>query len=265
MSFKHSLQKTLTLLSEPDLRFEDFLKLQYARALKREVSVHPRSLKHPVKINSKIEFKMMHSICLKKSYSFGKIRWTPETIIDAGANVGFAAVYFASRFPNASICAVEPEKNNFERLSENCAPFQNITCVHGALTDRVKKLSLYNDEGRIDSFKVLSSSESSGEHLLQGYSIPALLEKMGWSRIGLLKMDIEGSESEVFGNSFEDWINLVDMFAIEVHDTAENQCTKSVFRALEKIDVGYALRPRGENLFIERIDIKNLRDKKHEG
>ena len=42
-----------------------------------------------------------------------------KKIIDGGANIGCASVYFSLRFPNAEILAIEPEKNNFELLKKN--------------------------------------------------------------------------------------------------------------------------------------------------
>src|SRR5438128_1024549 len=34
----------------------------------------------------------------------------PKLIIDAGANIGISALYFANRYPNARIYAIEPEE-----------------------------------------------------------------------------------------------------------------------------------------------------------
>ncbi|MGC2830246.1 MAG: hypothetical protein WB994_11450, partial [Candidatus Acidiferrum sp.] len=38
----------------------------------------------------------------------------PKTIIDLGANVGFASAYFLSKYPTASVLAVEPDPGNYE-------------------------------------------------------------------------------------------------------------------------------------------------------
>jgi FkbM family methyltransferase len=42
-----------------------------------------------------------------------------KNIIDAGANIGLASVYFSQRFVNSTIVAIEPSKENFEILSKN--------------------------------------------------------------------------------------------------------------------------------------------------
>lgn len=42
-----------------------------------------------------------------------------STIIDAGANVGYASLLFAKHYPNALIVAIEPDPNNFLILKKN--------------------------------------------------------------------------------------------------------------------------------------------------
>src|SRR5688572_14912111 len=43
-----------------------------------------------------------------KEYEY-PIGFIPSTILDAGANVGYAAQWFARKFPGASIVSLEPE------------------------------------------------------------------------------------------------------------------------------------------------------------
>ena len=47
-------------------------------------------------------------------------------------------------------------------------------------------------------------------------TIPTLMKKMGWDRIGLLKVDIEGHEKVLFSRDC-DWLNRVDAICIEWH------------------------------------------------
>src|SRR5467141_3450598 len=53
-------------------------------------------------------------------------------IIDAGANIGAAALYFSFRFSSSKIISIEPEKKNCELLRMNCAGL-NIAVVEAAL------------------------------------------------------------------------------------------------------------------------------------
>ena len=57
----------------------------------------------------------------------------PRTLVDAGANIGLASLYFANRFPSANIIAIEPEQSNFDLLRKNVAPYETITPIRAAL------------------------------------------------------------------------------------------------------------------------------------
>jgi FkbM family methyltransferase len=44
---------------------------------------------------------------------------SPQTMIDAGANIGLTSVFFKAFFPNISIIALEPSDDTFKRLTIN--------------------------------------------------------------------------------------------------------------------------------------------------
>ena len=50
----------------------------------------------------------------------------PRIIVDAGANIGAASIYFAKKWPDAKILALEPEESNFGILRKNCARLPNV-------------------------------------------------------------------------------------------------------------------------------------------
>ena len=69
-----------------------------------------------------------------------RLRWLdidfrdPCTLImDGGANVGYASIYFAHKYPNAQIIAVEPEAENCALFRKNCAAYPNIELIQGGL------------------------------------------------------------------------------------------------------------------------------------
>ena len=78
--------------------------------------------RHPIYLRRYTsDYSTFKQIYVKKDYDIS-IDFEPKIIIDAGANVGLASVYFANRFPNAIIYAIEPEQSNFEALVQNCKP-----------------------------------------------------------------------------------------------------------------------------------------------
>jgi tRNA G46 methylase TrmB len=56
-----------------------------------------------------------------------------KTIVDAGANVGYSTVYFASKYPRANVYAIEPEASNFSLLKKNTEKYPNVVCINAAL------------------------------------------------------------------------------------------------------------------------------------
>ena len=90
-------------------------------------------LRNPVALRTKTsDVEVFHQIFVDGELEFD-LHMSPSRIIDAGANVGLAAVYFSSRFPEAKILALEIESANFELLRRNTAFYANITWLKKAL------------------------------------------------------------------------------------------------------------------------------------
>jgi hypothetical protein len=53
-------------------------------------------------------------VFINKTYEFPvPINIFPKLIIDCGAHVGYASIWFANLFPNSHIISVEPEESNY--------------------------------------------------------------------------------------------------------------------------------------------------------
>ena len=70
------------------------------------------------------------------------IKAPPKTIMDLGANVGYSAAYFASRYPDAKIVALEPSFGNFATASINVHWSSNITLVWGGIWESQQLLKI---------------------------------------------------------------------------------------------------------------------------
>src|ERR1700741_4382586 len=78
----------------------------------REGKIALPGISHQLKLRKGTsDLEVFREIFLFNTYDFPVPE--PRTIVDAGANIGLSAVYFANRFKDATIFAVEPESSNF--------------------------------------------------------------------------------------------------------------------------------------------------------
>jgi FkbM family methyltransferase len=189
-------------------------------------------------------------IFVEKEYEFTSPDIHPKIIIDGGANVGFSSIYFAHEYPQAKIFAVEPEKSNFRMLVKNTRAYKRIIPVHAALWNRNCELYLRNEKSRKSAVQVNQKKEGTNERI-SGLTIEDLMKNAKTDHIDILKLDVEGSEKELFGCNFESWLNKVDMIAMELHDRFKEGCSDAFFEAIGHYSFG-APKKRGEILFLKR-------------
>lgn len=169
-------------------------------------------------------------VFLENEYKVPFKNFAPGHILDLGANVGYASVFFAARWPGAHILAVEPSLNNLAILRKNIDAWRNIECAHAAVWSRPTAVKIANPADDANAYRM---SESSGSPLeaIQAFTIPQLMERLGCDRLGLLKMDIEGAEAEILQRGAE-WLDRVDVMVIELHDRLVPGCAMALNEAL---------------------------------
>jgi FkbM family methyltransferase len=166
-----------------------------------------------------------------------------KRIIDAGANIGCASLYFSKIFPGAEIVAIEPENSNFQLLKRNTAGYKKIACKHAALWGKNEMVSIANPEAEAASFMVQQTAESS----IEGFTVDYILNENDWDTVDIVKIDIEGAEKEVFAENCN-WLSKTKVLIVELHDRYKTDCTKTFFRSLEGLS--YDAYFQHENIFI---------------
>lgn len=155
-------------------------------------------------------------------------------IIDAGANVGYSSAYLLTRFPNATLIALEPAPDNYAILVQNLAPYgPRAICLQAALWSHETTLTIDVPSARdghewsrqvtpcnAEPRPAASKQDTSNlEFPVPAKTIATLLNDTSRPRITLLKIDIEGAESEVFSPSADTtWLARVDNLVIELHN-----------------------------------------------
>jgi FkbM family methyltransferase len=170
----------------------------------------------------------------------------PRLIVDAGANIGLATLYFSSKFPGAKIIAIEPEQSNYELLVRNCAGTTNVTLCRAAVWNSDTSLQIANPKAEKWAFTVTPGTfNGSG---IKALTIPQILAQSGNDNIDILKLDIEGAERELFVDGCEEWLTRVKIIIIELHDRFAPGCSRAVYSKL--CQMPFRQETRGENVFV---------------
>ncbi len=181
----------------------------------------------------------------------------PRVIVDAGANIGMATLYYAQRFPHARILAIEPEESNFSMLKQNCGHLANVTLIQAALWGESKELTLCDAQAEKWAFAVAEKSDGNlSTPGIRGITIPEILQMVAHSKIDILKLDIEGAELALFSANPQAWLPCVGNIVIELHDRFVDGCARTFYRAIAEFD--YRQEVRGENVFIDLARIKKV-------
>ena len=168
-----------------------------------------------------------------------------DTVLDAGANAGVAAAFFACEGA-AAVHSFEPAPPLFELLAANTARFEacvphpyglaresgmtemtyypNAAAMSGLHADPERDLAQYRA-----SLRNLGVAEEEIPVRTEGLfrpervrcevrSLSSVIDELGLERIDLLKLDVEGSEHEVFAGLEERHWPLIRQVAAEVHD-----------------------------------------------
>ena len=179
----------------------------------------------------------------------------PEAIIDAGANIGLASIYFANKFPAAKIIAIEPEASNFALLKRNVAPYPQIVPVQAALWHCNEEIDLV-DPG-FGKWGFMTEKKGSAQnlrgstcHAVTAMTVDKIMSDHDLTKVDILKIDIEGAEREVFSDT-SSWIDKVNSVIIELHERMKAGCNRSFYCGSNGFDSEWQ---QGENVFLSRSD-----------
>ena len=142
----------------------------------------------------------------------------PATILDLGANCGYATLLFARRYPDAQIASLEPHAANVSALRRNLAlNGVDARVIAGAAAREDGPVVLHVSTSLSHTLAAEGPVDSAKGLIVDGWSVPTLMRRLGWDRIDLLKIDIEGYESVLFAGR-PTWLTLVSRIIGEVHD-----------------------------------------------
>jgi FkbM family methyltransferase len=150
-----------------------------------------------------------------------------STVIDAGANIGLTTIYLKQYFENAQFILLEPEPETFARLKKNLAlnKITNAICLNEGLWFERTELFFDRNFRDKEAWSVKLSSDKNNEPSIKTLTINDLMTYENYKKIDLLKIDIEGSEKELFLTDLLklNWLKSVKIIALEIHDETHSR------------------------------------------
>jgi len=174
-----------------------------------------------------------------------RARGRTPVIVDAGANIGAASLWFAREWPAARIVAVEPDAANAGMARQNCRNAPNIDIVEAAIGSAPGFARLGEEA---DAYAITTAR---ADHGVPVVTIADCVARVPNGNLFAVKIDIEGFEDDLFAAN-TGWLDEAKLVYIEPHDhLLPDRGSSKTFQA-EMGRRKFDLLIRGENLVYVR-------------
>lgn len=171
----------------------------------RSKSSDPKHIERLLLLGQRCEYNLPRSIA-------------PKYILDAGSQIGLAAIFFSEYFPNSRIVCCEPSRDNLKLLKLNTAHLPNVSILRCALGKRTAAGNILQPVAS-DYANVKVVENDSGDVPIYDYR--ELLKVAGIPGFDLIKVDIEGSEYAFMSSMEEHELAQCKWIVGEVHGIDE--------------------------------------------
>lgn len=157
---------------------------------------------------------------------FEKLITPNQYIFDVGANIGYLSLHFSNLTgPKGQVFSFEPEMKNFGKLEQNIQINQlsNIKTFKIALSNINSTLKLYHSsDNNLGSHSLMHSDLLSNTF----EEVPAIrfddfVKSNDISKIDVIKIDVEGAETEVIEGMYDSIIQFKPNLIIELNDRVQ--------------------------------------------
>lgn len=166
-------------------------------------------------------------------------------VVDLGANIGAFAVFCVSLREDVDVYAYEPEPHNFELLMQNAAS-DRVRCHPRAVGGSRGTGHITNERGG----SRLSDEGSEVEII----TLEDVWDENELGRVDVLKLDVEGSETEILTSAPSDLLERIAYITLEY-----DQHGKRFGKLVEKLSETHAVQTlgshkRGAYIFARRYE-----------
>jgi FkbM family methyltransferase len=154
-------------------------------------------------------------------------------VIDGGANIGLFSLWIARQAP-CHVVAFEPVSRNYQMLLENLrnARVTIVAARQAGLSGIPGRATMTNSPRSLDH-RLVAVNETAAPDSVPTYSLAQAVDFAG-DEVDFCKLDIEGSERDVFEHVDPATLRRVRRFAIEYHDNIRPGTREFLCRRLEE-------------------------------
>ena len=146
-------------------------------------------------------------------------------ILDVGANIGLAGVWFAHFNPTKPLWCFEPLPDNVALIRRNC--WQGRV-IESALGESEGTVTLRVDPGSVTASSVPTEGEAA-EKTFPLRTLDGCATEFGWGPVALLKIDAEGMEPQILRGGRQ-LLARVARVAVETHGAEQHAEVLSLLR-----------------------------------
>lgn len=176
-----------------------------------------------------------------------------KTVLDIGANIGAASVFFAMMYPQAKVFALEPADAPFSLFKFNSRPFNNVTGFPFGLDAHDKQVSLYHGKADTMEASVYPTDRTNFDcEQVQLLSASKFLAEQAIERVDILKLDTEGCEVPIL-RSLQSYLPAVKVLYVEYHSERDRRLIDELLAETHVLWRGHiGLVHRGEFCYLNR-------------
>lgn len=176
--------------------------------------------------------------------------------------MGIASVIFSLQFPEAKVISVEMSPQNYQILKANTHFLKNVIPINAGVFNSIQTVYFSNGEEKEErrkrrtlegwAYMLKNSSDIGVRHdaiPVKSVTVDFLENIFGIKHFDFVKMDVEGSELEIFSrgpNGYDPhtWFKGVQLLLAETHDRLKEGCTAAIhnvvreYTGVERTSVG---------------------------
>jgi len=169
---------------------------------------------------------VFRDVVVDDEYGLGRLPFTPQTILDVGANVGIFSLWAGVNFPGATIHSYEPNAALQQFLTENISQVSARWHMEGVSGH--DGFGSFAQEG--ESMVGQCTESETGD--IPVVSLQTAIKRMGGA-VDLLKLDCEGSEWSILENL--EPFAAVRCVRMEYHLVQPGHSTERLCKAFERM------------------------------